>query len=562
MRKWGRSAVVTAAMVSALLALLVAGCGESSSDSDSSASATETATQEPQGPFIVNSLAAPLTLDPQKVADTASIGVVRALYSTLLQYEQKPVEDVPDGVEVVREDQTKVIPYLAESYEVSEDGTTITFKLRADAKFSTGRPITSEAVKASFERGIKLGAGAAYYARIGQNDLDVQYETPDDLTFIAKAKRAEALFPYAFAQPQSAIVDVEEVEAQGGDTEKESNTWIATNSAGAGPYIVKEYTAGSKLTLEANPTYFDEAPREKEVIINWVRDNQTLLLQARNGAAHVTLGLNQQSVKSLEGQDCCSVVAIPTHGALYLAMPMKAAPFDNVKFREALTYAVPYEDILAKVGQGYGELFYGPWAPQMPGYNAQLEQPRTYDLDKAKALIEESGVKTPLDVKLLTLADVPDMEEVATIVQDIWRGLGINLKIQQLPAAEYSSEDGIFYENKDPLLRRDAPQVVNPLFQGDYDLRCETWDGNTNWTNVSDNCNRTVEDLLNEAHRAPGGEGNQERFDKITEEWTASAPRIPFYAQQQTFVLSKDVKFFSHATAGSPTSIDVRRWGR
>jgi peptide/nickel transport system substrate-binding protein len=516
------------------------------------------------GPFVINSTFPPVTLDPHRIAGVVDPGFIKDLYSTLLQYDQRPITGVknPAGVRATRENQQKIIPYLAESYKVSPDGRTFTFKLRRNVRFSSGRPVNSAAVLASMERIKKVNAGPAYYLRAGQPDLNMTFSAPDPRTFVVKIARREALVIHMFANTQLSIVDVAEVNAQGGDGANlpaQSNQWIATHSAGAGPYVIKEYRPGSRAVLTANPTYFGPKPKEKTVVVNFITSDQTLLLQARNRAAHVTLGMSKKSVRSLDSASsaCCNVVKIPVHTTQFIALPNKWPPFNNRLLREALTHAVPYQDILKQVASGYGTLYYGILAPNMEGFNPKLSKPRAYNLTRARNLIRQSGVQLPITADLLIQDGFQDQPQIATIVQSVWKQLGINLNIRSLPPAIYNSPQGIYFQNKSPLIRWDGAGIVSPLWQLDYDMRCETVTGNTNFTNTTDYCHWKAEDYLNKAHRNAGN--NQKYWDEITKMWIRVSPRIPVYAETYTVVLDKSVKNWTYNQFGP---FNVARWSR
>ncbi len=106
----------------------------------------------------------------------------------------------------------------------------------------------------------------------------------------------------------------------------------------------------------------------------------------------MTLGLPKQMLA--EVADSMNIVAVPAPRWELVGLPNRVPPFDNATFRSALSYAVPY-DVLKSVAFGYGESFFGPFPPQLPSYNAELSGPRAFDLDKAKALMAESGVEGP-----------------------------------------------------------------------------------------------------------------------------------------------------------------------
>src|SRR5437762_13367736 len=114
-----------------------------------------------------------------------------------------------------------------------------------------------------------------------------------------------------------------------------------------------------------------------------------------------------------------------------IGLPNDKPPFNNVKFRAGLTYAVPYQQILSKVAFGYGVLYYGAFPPALPEFRAALEPARPYNLTKAKQLIAASGVSTPVTVTMNIQAGNSVDEQVATIVQGIWSQLGVNVTINK-----------------------------------------------------------------------------------------------------------------------------------
>ncbi len=98
------------------------------------------------------------------------------------------------------------------------------------------------------------------------------------------------------------------VEAHGGQKKAKPNEWLASHDAGYGPYLLKSYSAGHQLVLEANPSFF-EPPKTKHIILNFIPDNETLLLDAQSGAADITLGLSNQAAHSLTSDSCCVVAS-------------------------------------------------------------------------------------------------------------------------------------------------------------------------------------------------------------------------------------------------------------
>ena len=499
-----------------------------------------------EGPFVVNTSRAPPTLDPVNVCDITDHGFIASLYVALLAYEDKRIEGAPAGIAATQEDTTKFKGDLAESWNVSDDGTKLTFKLTPGVKFPSGRAVDAAAVAASLTRAWKSGKCGTYFFEAAQYGNTQSIEAVDDLTVVITLARAEPLVMHALTQPNLAIVDTKLVEEMGGDE------WLASHVAGFGPYLLEDYQPGLRAKFVRNPTYFGEPALEPEVIVNFISDNATLLLQARNRNAHVTLGLQKSSVASLADEQGLEVIAVKSSRWQLIGLPHEIAPFDNVKFREALTYAVPYQQILDKVAFGYAEIYYGPFPPAFPSYDAELGKPRTFDLDKARALIAESGVTLPVATDMVIREGEFAHDQIATIVQSTWRELGVNVTIQKLPASGY--QEAIYTETKQStLIRIDGPSVTDPGWLFDYDLRCASF------FNTSDYCNPEAEALLDEAHPLLDESKRQVYWNKIAKLWVADSPRIPVYADIYTAIVSDDVKVWHYQQDGP---FDLHRWSR
>jgi peptide/nickel transport system substrate-binding protein len=498
------------------------------------------------GPLMVDYSLPPPSLDPVVVCDIADNGVISNLYVTLLRYESKPLDEAPRGISVMVEDQTRLTGYLAESWSVSEDGRVLTFKIRDGVKFPSGRKVDANAVRASLQRNLDSGTCGRYYLEAAQFGNTESITAPDDHTVVITLKRPEPLVLQALTKANTGIVDIDLVKQNGGDV------WLASHAAGFGPYLLKEYQPGVRAVFQENPNFFGEKPLEHEVVVNFITDSTTLLLRARSHQADITLGLPKAMVASLTPADGLTVIKVPTARWQLIALPNQQPPFDNPTFREALTYAVPYEAIQKNVAHGFGELFYGPFPPQFPAFTSKYGAPRGYDAAKAKQLIEESGVKMPVTADLIIREGQNDQEQIAAIVQGTWRPIGLNVTIHKLPASGYQEEVAAKHKAA-MLIRFDGPSVTDPAWLLDYDMRCASL------YNTSNYCNKSAEALLDEAHPLRDPAKRQVHWDKIAEIWTADSPRIPVYADIYTAVVSSDIKHWTYAQDGP---FDLYRWGR
>jgi peptide/nickel transport system substrate-binding protein len=212
------------------------------------------------------------------------------------------------------------------------------------------------------------------------------------------------------------------------------------------------------------------------------------------------------------------------------------APFDNAKVREALSYAVPYQDLLDQVLRGYGKTYFGPLAHTLPHFDPELSAPREFDMEKAKALLDESGVELPVNVTMVLQQGAAFPAAMGAIVQDTWKDLGVNVKINTLGAAAYNTTVG--GKKAQSFIRIDGPGVPDPGWLLGYDMVC---DGPFN---LSDICIEEADALLDQALTSSDPEEQKRLYDQITEVWRAQTPKLVLANIEQGFVVSDRVTHF------------------
>jgi peptide/nickel transport system substrate-binding protein len=498
------------------------------------------------GPLIVNVAQSPATLDPAEACGLWDLTIMDNTYVRLTQYGSKPG---PNGTTAV--DPSHILPYFAKSWTISHDGLMYTFKLHSGAKFPSGRPMDAQAVKYSFERSIKMGGCGEYFVYDGiyTPPLVKSIAAPNPTTVVITLSRPDPNVLQDWAQPACSIVDPGVVEAHGGVQAGKINEWMAGHTAGSGPFLLQDYEPNTRAVLVANPHYFGPPPGSSRIVINFINSDPTLLLQARSGVADVTLGLTKQSTHSLVGNPRVRIIANDATAWEQIGLPNATFPFNNVKFRAALTYAVPYQQLLQRVAFGYGTLFYGPFPPVMPEFNAQLEKPRPFDLTRAQALIKASGVPTPVSVNMVIPEGNPIEEQIATVVQGIWRQLGVSVTISKLSATDYIN--ALEQHKAQSYVRYDGPGVIEAGYLLGYDLKCHVG------FNLSDICIPQADRLLAQGRMTLDRAKRQAIWNQIIRLWVADSPKIPVYADKFTTVLNKRVKayFYSH-------ELDLRTWSR
>jgi peptide/nickel transport system substrate-binding protein len=522
----GRPAALGATLV------LVAGVASACSNSSSTG-----ATNASSRPFTVNWAANISSLDPAFVCPGDDNSLASNFYGRMVKL---ATTDSGDGVTTSVPDPSKVEPDFATKWDVSDGGKTYTFTLQAGKKFANGNPLDAAAVKYSLDRTLKIGACGALSLQLGitKPALITAVEAPNPTTVVIKLRQAYPAILYSLAQSRGSIYDPKEIEANGGVKEGTPNQWLQSHTASSsGPYVLADYVPGNHAVLKRNPNYYGEPAKEPEVRVNFITSASTLLVQAQSRQADVTLGLPPQAVKNLSTQACCKVVTADSTTPVTMSMNYGGPLTGNRKFREALTYAVPYKDIIAKVAYGYGDSYYGPVVPGMAGFKAQLEQPREYNVEKAKQLLAESGVSSP-KLDLMINPTAPGVSEIATLLQSAFQQIGVTVKIDAKPPTDFSTlfnegkyQAAVLFENSTPI--------------GGYELRkkmtCESPFNNQHI------CIPGTMPLLEQLNSTADPAAQQPIVDQLVAKWVENSPTLILYRARFTAVLNPDVKHFAYA---------------
>ncbi len=366
---------------------------------------------------VALSMANILTLDPAGITGRDTVLVLSSVYDSLI---------VADPA-----DRTKFLPRLAESWEVSPDGKSITFKLRSGVKFASGNAFTAEDVAYSFKRLMTLNLAQASFLKtrgFSAENADASFEVVDEHTFKLNLPQPDdpnfVMMTISQAGPGS-IVDSVLVK----DNEKDGDwgaAWLKTNSAGSGAYKLKEWRSNEYVLLDRNDEYWSDAPAMRRVMIRHLPESQSQRLQLERGDIDVAYALLAADLTALETNKDVKVETTPGAGFYYLAVSMKDERFANAKVREALRYLIDYDGINKSIMPYYGVLHQRPLSTGVmgllpdPGYKL--------DVPHAKKLLEEAGYKDGMKVTLRALSDPPFIT-IATALQATLAQAGIEAEV-------------------------------------------------------------------------------------------------------------------------------------
>ena len=336
-----------------------------------------------------------ITLDPGECYELSGIEVTTNLYDRILRYEA--------------DDLSKMVGGVAESWTVSPDGKTYTFKIRAGQKFMSGNPITAEDCAWSLHRVVIMNKTSAFLlTQFGWNkdnvkDL-VQATDPGTLTFTVPAGYAPTLVLNMMTSIVASVVDKKVALANEKDGDF-GNGWLKTNSASSGAYKLVAWKPNESVTLEANPGFRLGAPKLKRIIMRHMPEPGAQRLALEKGDVDVARNLTPDQLTPIASNKDVKIEKFPGANNFYAIMNLKHPPFSDVRVRKAVKMLVDYQ---AMANTFLKDRFFVQQTFLPLGYfGATAYNPFKLDVDGAKKLLAEAGYPNGFEVKLAANTNNP-----------------------------------------------------------------------------------------------------------------------------------------------------------
>ena len=377
----------------------------------------------------------PLTLDPALVFEVGSATYVLEIYSGLLRIDKN----------------LQIVPDIAEGMPtVSEDGKVYTFKIRRNAQFHDGRPVTAEDFKYSLDRAAKLGQTDSVVAEAFLGDIvgakDVTRGRAETISGVEVVDSStlkitiDAPKPYFLAKltyTTAFVVDKQQVESNPRNWTRKPN--------GTGPYKLQEWRVNERIILAANDRFYDGAPAVKRVLYNLA--GGSALTQYENDEIDWSpIGTNDiervQSTRDSLNQDYKTG---PNLSIGYISFNVNSPPFDDPKVRQAFAMAIDREQLTRVVLKGMLPAANSFMMPGLPGFNENANLP-AFDPAMAKQLLAESKYQSAAGLGTVTLTEAGGGANVGFSTQailEMWKqNLGVDVSIAQ-------AEEATFYDDVD-----------------------------------------------------------------------------------------------------------------
>jgi peptide/nickel transport system substrate-binding protein len=337
-------------------------------------------------------------------------------------------------------DYTKIEPELAESWDLTD--TSVSFKLRSGAKFHDGTPVTAHDVKWSFDRAVTVGGFPTFQMAAGSLQKPEQFVAVDDRTFRIDFLRKDKLTLPDIGVPVPVVINSRLAKPHATDKDPWAMEWLKTNEAGGGAYHIDKWTPGQEVVYQRYDDWRSgPLPKIQRVIWRMVPSAGNRRALIERGDADISFDLPPKDVAEIAAEKKVAVVGTPIENALvYIGMNVKIAPFDNVKVRQAIAYAIPYQKVMDAVMFGRGSPMFGGPATVSA---AVWPQPSPYmtDLVKAKQLLVEAGLPEGFETTLsFDLGFAVTNEPLCVLVQESLAQIGVRVSLNKIPGANWRAE--------------------------------------------------------------------------------------------------------------------------
>lgn len=486
MRRAGSRARLLALL--AATAVLVAACGGQESAGDGAGGSTTPGATAPAQDAGEKVLTVAIGGDVETF-DPCCANFINSHYGLLMVYEVPVIHPTIDLSGAAVGDPDGLEGLYFESWQAADDGVTYTIKVRQGLTMHDGTPINAETVRYMVERNLDTPGGGNWLLRniafvtqppevIGEYELRLVADQPSPMTM------------QSFYMSSSAAVDSEVVDANASGDDVWATEFFQRNVVnGSGPYKLVSRVPDQELVFEAFDGYWRGRPAYDRIVFKIVPSAAERVQLLRSGAVDVALGLGTTEFAALSGAQGVKVTQSPSANMVYIGLGNQIAPMDNTALRQAISYAVDYDDILANVYQNDARRLRTPINASSPfSIGDQIGYDR--DLGKARELLAQAGYAG----QTLTLSidsSRSEHELIAVRVQAALREAGITVEIEQLTPAVFA-ERKVGDNRMQMFIDEGLPWIDDPNYTFSIFLECGVFG------NYAQYCNERVDEIIAE----------------------------------------------------------------
>jgi len=414
-----------------------------------------------------------ITLNATTQSGTNTETIVFMMYNALLKFDEN----------------FKVVGDLAESWSVSDDDLSWTFKLKQGVKFHNGKVMTAHDFKATYDYALNPDNGFT----VASLSMIEEISVPDDYTLVLKTSKPYGVMERVLCDIETAVQDSEYIEKFGAEL---GSTVESVN--GTGPYKPVEWIRDVSITLERFDDYFGEVGGTKTIVYRVIPDAAARAIALETGEIDIAVNLAAEDVARLESMEGFQNVKRTTVNQRLFRFGCNDPIMSNTKVRQAIVYAIDRQLIIDALFPGLVNPATAPVSPLTFGYKnlGVIEQ----DLEKAKALLADAGYPDGFDTKIVTTTRYEKGVELAEVISAQLSEIGINAEIDVWEWAAISSS-----WNTMPMAEFDQPMFImgggygSADSDGELRLLYGAWESETARKNYGFYVNDEVTELLNKA---------------------------------------------------------------
>jgi peptide/nickel transport system substrate-binding protein len=410
-RKFWRSLLLLGVLV---FTLGIAGCG---GDDDQGAAPPPPAEPAAGGTLVFGTAADPVVLDGSLVSDGESLRVIDQIYESLVS---------------LKPGTTELEPGLAESWELSEDGLTYTFKLRSGVTFHDGEPFNAEAVCFNFDRwynfkGSFQNPSASYYWQTvfgGFATVEPDSGAPEDSFYKSCEATDESTVTLTLTKASSSILGalslssfsiaspkaLQEFGADEGTVDEEgvfqpTGTFGTEHPIGTGPFKFESWTRGDRLVIARFDDYWGDKATLDKVIFRPIPDNAARLQALQTGEIQGYDLVEPQDIATIEGDSNLQILDRPAFNVGYVGINQAKKPLDMLEVRQAIAHGLDRQQVVDEFYAGRGEVAKEFMPPEVVGYADDVTE-YPFDPEKSKQLLQDAGLTLPVAIEFWYPSDV------------------------------------------------------------------------------------------------------------------------------------------------------------
>ena len=356
----------------------------------------------------------------------------RVLEPTLIRDKSNPLCWVANGA---------FSGWAAQIYKLSPDGRAVTFHLQPKAAFSDGAPVTAQDFAYTLKRGIELpGSSVDSPNSIIGLTSSSQVHVLDSRTVMIDLPHSSPLTAEVFGRIDYGIAEAAVYEKNATKADPWAEKWASLHVTGSGPYQLESWVPGVQAVLTPNPGFWNRSLLQNSgVTVKFVPNGATAQALLERGDLDIVYGLPTRNIADVAKSPGVDVYSFPSNASVYMGMNCKIPPFDDVRVRQALSYAIPYDTIIKEAMHGYAGSLKSYVPAYIPTSDYSLFKYQK-NLAKAKQLLAEAGHPRGFAAELTVQTSEEDWVAAAVWIQSGLQQIGVDLKINSVSDAAFFAQ--------------------------------------------------------------------------------------------------------------------------